>query len=81
MRMTQAERIIGMFGGVTALSRALGHKYPTTVQGWKERGFIPSPQHETVLTAGRENNILVTPDDFFDLPPSKENIPSNQGPN
>lgn len=63
--MTQAEHIIGMFGGVTALSRALGHRHPTTVQGWKERGFIPSPQHEAVLTAGREVNLTITPDDFF----------------
>lgn len=73
MRMTQAERIIGLFGGVTALSRALHHKYPTTVQGWKERGFIPSPQHEAVLNAGRDNNIPVTPDHFFDSPPQGSN--------
>jgi hypothetical protein len=80
LRMTQAERIIGMFGGVTALSRALGHKHPTTVQGWKARGFIPSPQHNAVLTAGLENSVLITPGDFFDPPPSDKNNTQQQGP-
>lgn len=65
MRMTQAEQIIGMFNGITPLAKALGHKHPTTVQGWKKRGFIPSAQHEPVIEAGRKVGILVRPDDFF----------------
>ncbi|MBN2752619.1 MAG: hypothetical protein JXQ84_07910 [Rhodospirillaceae bacterium] len=41
---TQAERVkrlVKVFGGISAMARALGHAHPSTVQGWKERGAIP----------------------------------------
>lgn len=68
MRMeTQAERIISKFGGITALSKALGHKFPSTVQGWKERGFIPADRQEEVIAAGRAQApaIELTGPDFL----------------
>lgn len=40
--MTVVEEIIGEFGGLTEMSRKLGHQHPTTVQGWKNSGRIPS---------------------------------------
>ncbi len=63
--MSQAELIIEKFGGVTALARALDHKFPTTVQGWKARGFVPAPQQARVLNAGRELGLDIEPADFF----------------
>jgi hypothetical protein len=57
LRMTQAQRVIDKFGGLSAMAKALGHKHPTTVQGWKDRGFIPSSRHREVLAAAK--------DDFF----------------
>lgn len=63
--MTQAERIIEKFGGLTATARALNHLNPTTVQGWKERGFIPARQQPLVLDAARALGLDMTPADFF----------------
>lgn len=39
--MSPASVVIEKFGSLSALSRALGHKHPTTVQGWVERQRIP----------------------------------------
>ena len=63
--MTQAQYIIDRFGGNSALARALGHKFPSTVQRWKDSGFIPSRHHQAVLDAARVRGIELTPDDFF----------------
>lgn len=63
--MTPAERIIARFGGPTALARALGHKYPTTVSGWLSRKRIPAWQQDAVLRAARQLNVNVHPEDFF----------------
>lgn len=60
-----AGRIIDRFGGLSALARLLGHKHPTTVQGWKERGFIPAKHQAAVLAKAREIGVELTPDDFF----------------
>jgi hypothetical protein len=65
VRMTQAETIAQKFGGVAALARALGHRHPTTVQGWVTRGFIPARQQQAVLTAAQKNAVDVSPADFF----------------
>lgn len=63
--MTQAERIIGRFGGINALSRALGHRNPTTVQGWKDRGYVPANRQQEVLDLARNLGIAIAPEDFF----------------
>jgi D-beta-D-heptose 7-phosphate kinase/D-beta-D-heptose 1-phosphate adenosyltransferase len=65
--MTPAQRIIASFGGVTALARALGHRGPTTVQGWKQRGLIPARRQQQVLDAGQALGISITPQDFFEI--------------
>jgi hypothetical protein len=65
--MNNAERIIAKFGGLTALAKLLGHKFPTTVQYWKKAGFIPARQQQLVLKAARENDIELEPADFFDV--------------
>jgi len=44
----RAAQVIDRFGGVSALARALGHKWPTTVQGWKTRGVIPAGQQQKI---------------------------------
>lgn len=66
--MNQAERIIEKFGGLSALARALAHKHVTTVQGWKERGFVPARRQADVLKAAERENINLGPDDFFEPP-------------
>lgn len=64
--MSQSERIIGVFGGLTKLANALGHKNVTTVQGWKARGFVPARQQPLVLEAARKAGVLLAPEDFFE---------------
>jgi hypothetical protein len=64
--MTQAENIIGFFGGVRPMARQLGNIPPTTVQGWKDRGFIPSRRHAEILAIANQRGINLTPNDFFE---------------
>ncbi|MCP4538509.1 MAG: hypothetical protein GY832_15345 [Chloroflexi bacterium] len=68
--MSYVNRIIDIHfeGKLTNLSKFLGHKNPTTVQGWKERGSIPDKQQKSLLTKAQAAGIAVTPNDFFDLP-------------
>jgi hypothetical protein len=61
---TQAKRIIEKFGGVYPLARALGHRNPTTVQGWLSRGFIPPRQHEPIWEAAKRDGVAVSLADF-----------------
>jgi argininosuccinate lyase len=60
-----AERIIERFGGISALARALGHRHPTTVQGWKQRGVIPARRQADVLAAAKAQNLTLSAEDFF----------------
>jgi hypothetical protein len=62
--MTHAERIIEKFGGINAMARILGHRNPSTVQGWKERGVIPSKQHQAIWQAARGNGIPIDLSEF-----------------
>lgn len=64
---TQAARIIGKFKSQAALARELGRP-PTTVQGWKDRGFIPAHHQQEVLEAAHRLGVDLAPADFFDAP-------------
>ena len=64
--MKPAERIIEKFGGVTAMSRALDHRNPSTVQGWKKRGYIPGSRHSKVRATAKRLDIALKLDDFFE---------------
>ena len=66
VRMKPVDRIILRFGGLTKLATALGHENPTTVQGWRDRGVVPSRQIPRVIEAGKAQAIALTPADFFD---------------
>jgi len=55
--MDTVSEIIGRFGGLHAMARALGHRYPTTIQGWKQRGVIPARQQRAVLEAAKAAGI------------------------
>jgi hypothetical protein len=63
--MTNASiAIIEKFGGVVKMARAMGHKHPTTVQGWKAKG-IPSRRFEEILRVAEVNHINIKPKDFI----------------
>lgn len=53
--------IIDRFGGLSAMAKALEHKHPTTVQGWKKSGKIPSWRIHEVMKAAEANNIKLPP--------------------
>ena len=63
--MSQAEIIIERFGGITALSQALDHKFPSTVQGWRDRGIIPVRRQAELLRLAKTMGIDLSPEDFF----------------
>jgi hypothetical protein len=62
--MSQSERIIDKFGGINPMARALGHQNASTVQGWRERGFIPAKQHQAVWDAARRAGIKIELHEF-----------------
>ncbi len=55
--MNPSERIIGKFGSIRRLARALGHGHPTTVQGWKSRGLIPLRHAPAIIAASIRENL------------------------
>jgi hypothetical protein len=62
-----AASIIEKFGGINPMARALNHRNASTVQGWKECGYIPARQQPRVLRLARSLGIPLMPEDFFDL--------------
>lgn len=62
---TQADYIVGRFGGTTALARALGLT-PSVVQGWRDRGVVPGARLAEVLAAGRSLDPPIDPAEFFE---------------
>jgi len=67
--MTQSELIIGKFGGVRPMASRL--EIPSsTVQRWKNGGYIPARRQEEVLTKAKELGIDLQPSDFFNLTPA-----------
>ena len=64
--MTVAAKIIERFGGTRAMARLLG-KPPSTIQSWKEGGFIPAHHQSDVLRAAREADVGLAPEDFFEI--------------
>lgn len=65
---TAAQRIIEQLGGISRLARALGHRNPTTVQGWKARGTIPVRRIPEVMEAARRLGMELSADAFLDIP-------------
>jgi hypothetical protein len=57
--MENVDLIIDRFGGLSAMAKALHHKHPTTVQGWKKSGKIPSWRVHEVVKAAKANNIVL----------------------
>ncbi|MGN0913059.1 MAG: carph-isopro domain-containing protein [Alphaproteobacteria bacterium] len=54
--MTVTE-IIEAFGGVCSMARKLGIKYPSIVQGWKNRDKIPEWRMLLIEAKAKEYNI------------------------
>lgn len=65
---SSVRRIVNLFGGLTRLSTGLGHRNPTTVQGWLVRGVVPVRQIPKVIAVGRKLGVELSLDDFFDAP-------------
>ena len=63
--MSNARIIVARFGGIRSLARVLGHRNPTTVQGWVVRGYIPARRQQEVLVAARTAGVALSPVDFF----------------
>jgi hypothetical protein len=59
-----AQRIIGKFGGQSALARMLG-KSPSTVQYWTKTGTIPAKWQGRILALAREQGVELYSSDFI----------------
>ena len=62
--MHHAQNIIQRFGGIRPLATALGHRNPTTVQGWKKRDFIPVEHWPSIIALAKHKSIAI---DLADL--------------
>lgn len=69
-KISQAQRIIDKFGGVTTLARAIG-RAPSTVNRWlypRERGGtggrIPTESVELVARAARQEGLYLSAEDL-----------------
>lgn len=62
--MNYVEELIDLFGGLSSFSRRLGHKHPTTVQGWKDRGSIPTKYWGEILQLANTDGIDLGPEFF-----------------
>lgn len=65
--MTPAENVISKMGG-TRKAAAILNTHPSTVQSWKESGFIPARRQREVLDVARCAGIKLCAEDF--LPPT-----------
>lgn len=63
--MSYSIAIIEKFGGTRKFAAALDLP-PSTVQSWKDTGRIPSKHQQAVLDRARENNVELSPADFFE---------------
>lgn len=61
----QIRDVIAAFGGISKLARRLGHKNPSTVQGWWERGVIPANRQRAVLEAAAQDGLKITADSLI----------------
>lgn len=68
LRMSKVARIIAIFGGLSGTARALDLSYPSVVQGWREREFIPPRYWPAIIKAASERGTTLTLEDFFDTP-------------
>jgi hypothetical protein len=62
--MTQAARIIDKLGG-TRRAAAILASPPSTIQSWKDAGFIPARRQEEVIRKAKEAGIEIEPAEFF----------------
>ena len=73
--MKNIEKVIERFGGVTKMSRMLGHKHVTTVHAWKRAGRSPKWRIYEIRAAAIYHGIKVS--DLFDK--EKTNAKSGSG--
>ena len=59
------DHVIEKFGGLHQMARALGHKWPTTVQGWRDRGTIPARHILSVVDAGKRVGLEFSTQDLL----------------
>jgi len=85
--LSQAEHIINVkLGGINAAARILGHRNPSTVQGWLKRGFVPGRRPSEVLRRAREAGIAIDKTDFVthledpELTPVQQNVSKGVDP-
>jgi hypothetical protein len=62
--MSPAAHIVSKLGG-TRKAAAILKSPPTTVQSWKDTGFIPARRQGEVIQKAKDAGIEITPEDFF----------------
>ena len=60
--------IIEYLGGTTAVANGLGHRWPTTVQGWKKRGRADTERINALIGLAKKLKKPLSHSDFFAKP-------------
>lgn len=53
------KKIVEQFGGLSSMTKAMGYKYPSVIQGWIQRNSIPEWRVDAVLTKASELGIIL----------------------
>ncbi|WP_443026052.1 carph-isopro domain-containing protein [Sphingomonas sp. PB2P19] len=74
----EARSIIRLFGGIRPMARALRHRSPTTVQGWRNRNLIPAKHQAHVLARAKTAGLpLIAADIIPDVDFGDEHVPGS----
>src|SRR5579862_6857265 len=65
MNENPAQRVIGRFGGQSALAQLLGRRQ-STVEHWAQTGRIPAQWHQPLLALARQRGIVLEARDFVE---------------
>jgi hypothetical protein len=55
------DALIMAFGSLTKTAKALGHKHPTTVDGWRRSGRIPNWRWPEVIAGAERAGVVLPP--------------------
>lgn len=64
--------LIGHFGGLRKLMRAVRAESPNLVQNWEKNGRIPHYREDQIKKAAEDRNVEVPPDLWTQLFPDRE---------
>ncbi|HET9200828.1 MAG TPA: hypothetical protein VFO84_07630, partial [Dehalococcoidia bacterium] len=67
--LNPAQRIIGRFGGQSALGHLLGRRQ-STIEHWAQTGRIPAQWHRPLMSLAQQRGVILEAKDFVAAEPN-----------